>query len=256
MSATIDFAYAGTTFNGIVSFTYSHSGTASASAVSGNIYYFDPTKPPSTFTYGGTAMPEKGGINVPSGTAERAALHGLTNLAALSLTGAQNVRVEFPAAAFGVLSTLTAQGVDTTTVFRNTPDTANGTGTAISVVCNSATDDLVTDVVGSDAAVSLTLAGSGTQFFNTSVGTIFAAGSTDAGAATVTRSWTRGLSGPWAAVTGSFKAAAGGGGGPASILRNSQLNGLGGGGPFFGNPLGYVMVLIRSVMRGFARAKN
>lgn len=139
-------------------------------------------------------------INPPSGTAN------------IIITASQSVK-------------MVGAGVSYSGVHQTTPFTAsNGAGgnsTTPSVAVVSAVGEMVVDVVGvRGAAGQLLIAGAGqTQRFSGNTGAdtthVFAAGSEEVGAASVTMSWTASVSQQWAIVGGSLQ--------PASIVATDEL---------------------------------
>jgi len=103
-------------------------------------------------------------------------------------------------------------GVDQTTPL-GTPVTNAGTASPATVTVSSARGELVVDAVSVDGdALSLTAAAGQTQQYNTETGTkggnIIAGGSTKAGAASVTMSWTLGTNKDWSIIAVALKPAA------------------------------------------------
>lgn len=136
-------------------------------------------------------------------------------------SGAKTVAITMAAACYGAAGAITVTGGDTTTLFSNTAS-ANGTGTPATVDCTSAADELVMDNLLSGVETSVTVGSGQTERWNRTYtpGGAFGAGSTEAGATTVTMSWARNTIGTdygWALCAASFKAAAGGGGGSSIV---------------------------------------
>jgi hypothetical protein len=104
-------------------------------------------------------------------------------------TGTANVVVTFSSAPTGgsIVGVVTFTGVDQS-VPLGTFAGASGTGTTASVSVSSASSELVFDTV--NHYNPLTVDASQTQRWNTGSGSIYGGGSTKAGAATVTMSWT------------------------------------------------------------------
>ncbi|KKL23722.1 hypothetical protein LCGC14_2422540, partial [marine sediment metagenome] len=109
-------------------------------------------------------------------------------------------------------------GVDQSEPFQNTTNAA-GTSTTPSITVSSATNDLVLDNVAQDGGTGSSMApDSGTERYDDDSGTdVGGAGSTEAGAASVTKNWTLGASARWAHVGGSVSQGAVG-------LANADLN--------------------------------
>jgi hypothetical protein len=147
----------------------------------------------------------------------RVAIYGLAN----PPSGAQTVQVNFSgsvshdSAAYAV----TVTGGSTSDVFSAS---AKGTGaTHPSVNVSSSADELVMDAVGFTGG-SGTVDGGQTQRLSAALNGATAKGSTEAGASSVTMSWTLGAEANWGSVAASFAVAgAGGGGGFRAMFRGS-----------------------------------
>jgi subtilisin-like proprotein convertase family protein len=130
-------------------------------------------------------------------------------------TGTNDIVITFSANAVAVAGGMSYTGVDQTTPV-GTAATAQGSGTAPSVVVSSAPGELVLDTVGirqNTGGTQTLTAGSGQQErYNDVSGTssnsnVVGAGSEEVGAASVTMSWTAFSSGAWAIVAVGIKPA-------------------------------------------------
>lgn len=224
MAATFDAATDGVAGAGTaISVTHTATGTDRAAFAGGGAVDGSPDLV-SSATYAGSAMTERWDAVFATFYTH----FGLTIVA--PATGAQTVTVNFGGSnGNSSLAVVTATSVDQTTPF-GTAATATGNSTTPSVAVSAATDDLVVDnvvYVGTGAATAG--AGQTGRTANTNVGTEFGhATSTEAGAATVTMSWTIATAN-WAIGGIAFKAAAGG----ASVFikmvgNNFRLAGNGG----------------------------
>lgn len=187
-----------------VSWTHTPVGTPTAVACSVGVALGAGTAP-TGITYGGAALTMA--QNQISASSEAVSVWGLANLSA----GAAGVVVSFAASTYLDCEAITVTGSDTTTCFSNSAKATALSGTA-SVNCVSATDELVIDGLELNNSTAVTAGGGQTQRWSK----LFAfnlrrhAGSTKAGATSVTMSWTFSQD-TWAIVAASFKAAAAGG---------------------------------------------
>lgn len=157
--------------------------------------------------------------------------------------GSRAIAVTLAAAATRrfVVGAVSYSGVDQVTPV-GTAVTATGNSTSGSVVVTSATGELVVDTFAKrDTNEVLTVNGAQTQRYidqttnGTTSSNVIGAGSEQAGAASVTMSWSwLTNSRRWAQVGVPLKPA---GAATAGLKRNSSLNGLGSSGPFFHDPL-------------------
>ena len=136
-----------------------------------------------------------------------------------------DVVVTMSAATYLIAGATSWFGVDQTTTF-GTVATANGSSTSPSVAVTSAVDELVHDTLAVNGAPTITVGAGQTQRWNLASGTNKSgAGSTEAGAASVTMSWTLGTSATWSIMGVPLKPAAG----AASVVtpRSFALLGVG-----------------------------
>jgi len=110
-------------------------------------------------------------------------------------TGANNVVTTFGTSAYSTSITTTFTGVDSTI---GTEAGGTGSSTSVSTVVTSATNELVVDYVSHGVATSMTIGAGqtlrGSQVINANTQAV----STEPGAASVTMSWTTGVSSVWA----------------------------------------------------------
>ena len=179
----------------VTSVTWSHTTSgANRALIVGVSFWNGSTQSISGVTYAGTAMTNVGGATDLSN--DRAQQWALSN----PTTGANNVVVSFSAAVDAVCGAVSFTGAHQTTAsLTGTQATATGTSTAPSVNVTSATGEIVIDTLAQFAQTDTVGAGQ-TQRWNATFGSEDGAGSTEAGAATVTMSWTLGASADWALV--------------------------------------------------------
>lgn len=159
----------------------------------------------STATYGGAACTSEVDLEVagPPPTDVRASIWGLANPA----SGAQTVAVTFGQDSnYGVVGAITVTGGDTSDVFSGSASNS-GTDTTATVDVVSASDELVMDTLALFSAATASVGASQTQRWNAkhASSNTRGCGSTEAGAATVTMSWTVADQEVWAIVAASFK---------------------------------------------------
>jgi hypothetical protein len=156
-------------------------------------------------TYGGQSCTLEDSQLTASGL-EKTAIYSLAN----PPSGAQTVSVTFSAGPNrqSASCAVTVTGGDTSDVFSNVAK-ATSTSTTPTVNVSSATDELVMDSVVATTN-NLTEGAGQTNRMELALSSARAASSTEAGAATVTMSWTMGSSQAWATVAASFKASTGG----------------------------------------------
>jgi len=128
-------------------------------------------------------------------------------------TGANSIAITFSASVRAVAGGMSYTNVHQTTPF-GTPATAGGLSDAPSVTVSSAAGELVVDTVGrrqsSSGTQTLTAGGGQTERYNDKSGTnndnnVLGAGSEEAGAASVTMSWTANSDWKWAIVAAPLK---------------------------------------------------
>ena len=160
----------------------------------------------SSITFGGVGLTRLGGLVAGQKASDIWYLKNPANSTAnivvtLSAGGAEYV----------VVGATSWTGVDQTTTF-GTLATANGSSTAPSVNVSSAAGEVVHDNLSVNAAPTITVGADQTQRWNQTTATSqqSGAGSSEAGAATVTMSWTLSVSKAWAIAGVSIKAAAAG----------------------------------------------
>ena len=160
-------------------------------------------------TYAGTAMTNIGtAANAPAS----ASLWRLTAPA----TGANDVAITMNGGGVNIVGcAISLTGVDQTTPV-GTGATATGATSPATVNVSSATDEMVVDIVGVENQTATAGAGQ-TDRCNALADINRGAGSTEAGAGTVTMSWTLGADAAWAIVGVSAKVAAAGG--PPARMR-------------------------------------
>lgn len=150
----------------------------------------------SAVTYGGSAATEIITLNGGATTEELAALYRYL----APPTGSTTVQVTWDEAAYGAFGVSSYSGVDQTTPTSGAVSTSTtGVSTGITLNVSSATDDMVVDCCKIYRGGGQATAGaSQTQVFNTSDGSFgeYASGSYEAGASTVTMSWS------WASSAG------------------------------------------------------
>ena len=192
-SASLTFAHTctGTNLALIVDVTYYHTAARSVSGV----------------TYAGVAMTSIGGIT-------RTGFNMRTEQWKLSApaNGANNVVITMDGTTSEIQAgAISATGAHQTTAsLTGTQATAQGNSTTPSVAVTSATNEMVVDSVVADGPGSFTAGTGQTSRWSLPTG-IGGAGSTEAGAASVTMSWTI-TSGEWAICGVSIKEAAAAGG--------------------------------------------
>lgn len=209
------------------SLAYSHTVSGSDRVlIVGVTLYSNSTQTVSTVTYNGVSM-----TLIPSCTAEANDLRVEQWYLVAPATGANNVVVT-PTATTPAISSVAASftGVDQSTPI-GTCATATGTSTGPSVNVTSAAGEVVVDTMafwGSGSSPSGTQGASQTfrddDFYDHAFGRFYNAVSTEAGAGTVTMSWTIDDNHNWAIAGTPLKEASGGGGG---TVRNLLLMGVG-----------------------------
>jgi hypothetical protein len=186
-------------------FTLSHTCSGSNRALILGIWHgFDGATP--TATYNGVAMTLVGSINDAFSGVE-VAQYKLSNPASgthdIVITFVPNLGAEVSA---GAVSFTNAH--QTTANLTGTQATGSGTSSDPSVNVSSGVNEIVVDVIFWSSATQTVSAGAGqTQRWNHIVGSNGGAGSTEAGAATVTMSWTpTGALDAWVSADVSVKA--------------------------------------------------
>jgi hypothetical protein len=152
----------------------------------------------SSVTYGGVSMTQVPGGTATQGTLARAELWYLTN----PPTGANDVVVTFSANAISRAGAISFTGVNQATPLGTANGANNRTSTA-TVDVSSATNEVVVDVVAMESTSATISAGANQNLgFDSDAGStnIRAGGSYEAGAGTVTMSWTISSSKDWAIV--------------------------------------------------------
>lgn len=209
------------------SLTYGHTVSGSDRIlVVGVTLYSDSTQTVSTVTYGGVSLTLISGC-----TAEQADIRTEQWYLIAPAAGTANVVVTLSATSGAIASTAVSfTGVDQSTPL-GTCVTATGFNAAPTVAVSSAAGELVVDalaVFDGIGAAAPTVGASQTQRAYGEHGHAFgdfgAGASTEAGAGTVTMSWSLSGSRWWAIAATPLKEAAGGGG---STVRNLMLMGVG-----------------------------
>lgn len=172
-------------------------------------------------TYNGVSMTSAGAAPIDGGNTEVS----LWYLVAPA-TGSNTIAITIT----GTISGISAGGVSFTGVHQTTPvgtyASATGNSTTATVNVTSATNEMVVDVCGCFFTSTLSVGAGQTQRFNAQAGfVVTGAGSTEAGASSVTMSWTLSTSGNWAIAALPVKEATGGGGGGA--VNRLMLLGVG-----------------------------
>lgn len=150
----------------------------------------------SAITYAGAAMAQVG--NIESGSSGYACIYEKI----APSTGAQTVSITFSAAAYGAAGSSSYTGVHQTTASGAAQTATSGSASSISVNVSSAPGDMVSDCVKHYHATENPVVGAGqTQRWQGDDGSFNenAATSDEAGAATVTMSWSA-STGAWALV--------------------------------------------------------
>ena len=186
------------TATGLPSDSWTHFPVGVPTAVAVCIAYTSNAVAINSVTYGGVAMTLEATIN--SAGTHKVAIYGLAN----PPPGTQLVGVMWAAAVSHVSASVSVVGSHLGDPFSNN-QTATGVGTAVTLACTSAVNELVVDVVVSDTITTFTQGGGQTKKWDITVGTFEAAGSVKAGAASVTMAWTLGASGTWAQAAASFR---------------------------------------------------
>lgn len=179
------------------------------------------TQTVSSVTYNGVAMTQVA-AHAAGGNNTRVKQYYLINPA----SGANTVSVTMSGATNLVVGSISFNGAHQTTPL-GTQATATGTSGNPSVSVSSASDEIVVDSLSYDRASSLTVGAGQTQRYNrddNGGGDLWGAGSTEAGAASVTMSWTAGASEGWAIAGVSVKPS----GGAAAATYPGCVGGFGG----------------------------
>ena len=223
MAVAFDAVGAGVNAAAVNSFSWTHTPVGTPTAVGVGVSWYDESFVLS-ITYGGAAMASEVAItNSPL----KSEMFSKANPA----SGAQTVAGSWTGGAhYPIGNSITVTGSDTATCFSNTAS-ASGSGTAITVACTSAVGELVMDTVTHNSGSTISGGAGQTERWNATNSGLRGAGSTEAGAATVTMSWTGGAAGAWVQTAASFKdASAGGGGGGTSgmlLLSNDMQGNMG-----------------------------
>lgn len=185
----------------VSSLSWTHTPTGTPSGVGVGVAWWDGANAVSTATYGGTSMtPHK--ISDINGSSDRVSIFALANPS----SGSQTVAIGWGTSVVPNGVAITVTGGDTTTVHSNT-SSANGSSTAPSTTCTSATGELVMDFGAHRWPTDMTAGADQTEradFLNNSGDTeIFS--STESGATSVTMSWSNGTSANWAIAAMAFK---------------------------------------------------
>lgn len=181
-------------------------GTPSAVGVGVSLY----NNTISAVTYDGVSMgaafSSDAGV---AGDKEITAIYGKANPPA----GTKTVSVTPGSSAYFTVGAVSVTGSDTTTCFRSGSNaSAHGTSNNPSNAVSSATNDLVMDVIGTVHSGVFTKGASQTQRWQAGSFGQVGAGSTQAGAASVTMAWSINSSMNWTWCGASFQVAAAGGG--------------------------------------------
>ena len=200
MSAAFD-AVSSTTGSGVTSVSWTHTPVGTPTAVGMGTYYFGDALVTAA-TYGLTSF----GASVANSsdtTGDLLRLYGLANPA----SGAQTVSITWQWAVYPVAGSVTVTSSDTTTCYRSgSPNSANGSGNALSVTISSATGDLIYAVGGQDPCGTITPGN--TSRWTQASGGLDGMGETADGAASVAMTASTSGSNPWCIAGASFQAAA------------------------------------------------
>ena len=132
-------------------------------------------------------------------------------------TAATDVVITYLAAESGGAGVSSYTGVDQTTPVSNSAG-ANGSGSPATVAVTSAPGEMAVDAVGVAETTAPVVGAGQTQVWNTGPAFAFGAASYEAGAATVTMSWTFGAFPLWSIAALSLKEAGGGAAPPKRLL--------------------------------------
>ena len=193
--------------NGVTSVTLSGKTTAGSNRCAiWHAGWGDDLSNITTITYAGTGMTS---AVVVDGSGITGAIYRFLN----PTTAGSDVAVSWGAAVYGACGCSSYNGVDQTTPVSGTANATNLSSTPATVNITSATGEVVVDGCGQAYATPTVGAGQ-TQVFNSDGGSgfYFGLGSREAGAATVTMSWTFSGNQGWVIVAASLKAAAEAGG--------------------------------------------
>lgn len=203
----------------------------------------------SGITYGGVALTQIGSTQASASGFWRTAVFGSTSTPS---SGDQTVTVTFSAVLShgGSLCCVTVTGGDTTAL-SGSGGAVGTSATAGGTVTGTAAGEVAVDIL-CDNGVTLSSYGAGqTETINAGPTSGLVFGSYKAVSGTseaMVENIANGL-GEWAWSGASFKAPAGGAS-TRSLFRVGRMTGLGTGGPFFNNPLGKVVSLLRAFAHG------
>lgn len=171
--------------------------------------YNDASNSVSGITYNGAALTKMTGATSGSqgGFSSHTEIWGSDGLTLPS--GAQTVQITFAATgSYCQAGAISVTGSNTTTCFSNAAVADNPSSTTPSVTVTSATGELVVDITSNSAGLIPTVGAGQTSRFTYNPAGLFAGGSsTEAGAASVTMSWTLSGAQSWTISAASFKAA-------------------------------------------------
>jgi len=200
----------GTQGTGVSSLTWSHTvASGSDRLLIVRIANIDSTVSVSNVTYGGAALTQLQSSTSGSGTSHvRASLWYLV----APTVGTANVVVTLSGSTRVQGYSNDLSGVSQTTPF-GTPVTTTGTNNALSVTATGATGDLMMDVAAAQGGAGTATAGAGQTAITGSTGPtandVLGMGSTKAGAASVTLTWSTTASSPWVSIGVAIKQAVG-----------------------------------------------
>jgi hypothetical protein len=187
------------TGSGLPSDTWRHTPAGVPTAVAVCIGYTSNAVAISSITYGGVPMNIEAIQNSASG--HKAVIYGLAN----PPPGPQDIAIVWAAAVNHVSAVVSVVGSHLGDPFSNN-QIATGTSTTPSLACTSAVGELVVDVVVGDTVTTFTQGAGQTKRWDIPiVASEQVAGSTEVGAASVTMSWTLGVSSIWAQAAASFR---------------------------------------------------
>ena len=203
--------------------TFSHNSNGTLLLVSQHIRYGTGTSAATAITYNGVGLTKLANQN---STSDSVHLWYLKSPA----SGANNVVATFAGEGAMVFTAVSVIDADLVTTF-GTVAKAGGTSTAPSATASSASGEMVLAFVGhsyAGGAATLTVGASQTEIANAESGSTGLYGrsavSWEAGAASVTMSWTASTSSVWALVSVPVKPV--GGGGPTATRRDGITKGL------------------------------
>jgi hypothetical protein len=211
-------------FEGVTSTNVSHTASGSNRLAVAHVSSTPNSSTISSITYNGSAMTLVN-TSVETDFELRASLYRYIAPG----TSSQTCAINFSGAAYGALGVTSYTGVDQTTPISNS-SIANGDNDSATVTVTSATDEMVTDIVcffNNNVGTPAVGAAQTSRFYTKDSWGDAGVASTEAGAASVTMSWTLNIPSGyqhWAQVAASLKAASTG---PIVHDASATLSGLG-----------------------------